>query len=347
MPPGPPTQGPRGRVRPRWGRIALVTVVALALLFGAGSAFAYIYAQNLNDDLARTDPFSAIRGDRPAKPVEGSLNLLLLGSDSRDPDGTVGDGGAARTDTIIVMHIPASHDKAYLVSLPRDLYVHVPQSADGRYGGRQAKINAAYAWGGPTLMVETVEAYTGVRIDHVVLIDFFGFKDVTDALGGVDMNVEQTVKSIHKPYRTFKQGMNHFTGEEALDYVRQRYQFPDGDFARMRHQQEFLKALLDKAVSTGTVTNPAKLNAFLKAVTKAITVDKDFSLVDMALQFRSLRGDDLTFMTSPHAGTDMVNGESVVLSDREKALALYEAIGKDTMAEWVAANPKETPKPAG
>jgi len=336
-PPGPPR-----RIRPRWGRIALVAgalLTVLGLIAGLGGC---LYVRKLNDDLARIDPFSAITGDRPTKTVQGSLNILLLGSDSRDPDQPKGDAGPARTDTIIVMHIPAAHDRAYLVSIPRDLYVYVPKSPDGQFGDRRAKINAAYAWGGVPLMVQTVEGYTGLRMDHVVVIDFFGFKDVTDALGGVDMNVEQDITSIHPPYRQFKKGMNHFNGEEALDYVRQRYQFPDGDFARMRHQQEFLTALLDKAVSTGTVTNPVKLNAFLKAATKAITVDQDFSLVDMALQFRGLRSDDLTFLTAPHSGTDMIDGESVVVSDRERAAAMFDAMAKDTMAEWMAANPKPT-----
>jgi LCP family protein required for cell wall assembly len=341
-PAGPPPQGPTRRgATPRWGRIALVVAVLLvasALLVTGGLA---LYAKSLNDDLARTDPFSEITGGRPVKTVDGSLNLLLLGSDSRDPDKSVGDSGAARTDTIIIMHIPASHDQAYLVSLPRDLYVNVPKTPDGQFGGRRAKINAAFAWGGLPLMVQTVEGFSGVRMDHVVVIDFFGFKDVTDALGGVDLYIEQDIKSIHPPhYRQFTKGTMHLNGEEALDYVRQRYQFKDGDFARVRHQQEFLKALMDKAISTGTVTNPAKLNAFLKAATKAITVDQGFSLVDMAVQFRNLRSDQLTFMTSPYSGTDTINGESVVLSDRAKAVELYEAMAADKMADWVAANPK-------
>src|SRR5690606_911223 len=236
--------GPPRRIRPRWGRIALVAgalLTVLGLIVGVGGC---LYVRKLNDDLARIDPFSAITGDRPTKTVEGSLNILLLGSDSRNPDQPEGDNGAARTDTIIVLHIPSRQDEAYLVSIPRDLYVHVPRSPDGQFGDRQAKINAAYAWGGVPLMVQTVEGYTGLRMDHVVVIDFFGFKDVTDALGGVEMNVEQDITSIHPPHRQFKKGLNQFTGEEALDYVRQRYQFPDGDFARMRHQQEFLKALL-------------------------------------------------------------------------------------------------------
>jgi anionic cell wall polymer biosynthesis LytR-Cps2A-Psr (LCP) family protein len=120
--------------------------------------------------------------------------------------------------------------------------------------------------------------------------------------------------------------------------MRQRKQFARGDFARMQHQQEFLKALMDKAASTGTLTNPAKLNAFLKAVTAAVTVDHDFSLTDMAVQFRSLRSNNLTFLTSPNLGSQTIAGQSVVVSDREKALTLYQAMASDKMTAWMAAN---------
>ena len=199
------------------------------------------------------------------------------------------------------MHIPADHKKAYLVSIPRDLYVPIPENAGASCdSGSRNKINASFAWGGLPLAVRTVECVTDVRIDHVVAIDFGGFKEVTDALGGVDLKVDRTITSIHKPYRKFTKGMHHMNGAEALDWVRQRKQFPEGDFARMRHQQEFLKALLDKAASGGTLTNPMKLNDFLKAVTKAVKVDQEFSLTDMALQFRDLRGDnDLHYQPQP------------------------------------------------
>jgi anionic cell wall polymer biosynthesis LytR-Cps2A-Psr (LCP) family protein len=128
-------------------------------------------------------------------------------------------------------------------------------------------------------------------------------------------------------------------GAQALDWVRQRKQFARGDFARMQHQQEFLKALMDKAASSGTLTNPGKLDDFLDAVTKAVTVDQSFSLKDMMLQFRDLRGDNLTFLTSPNKGSETIAGQSVVVSDREKALALYKAVAADKMSEWMTANP--------
>jgi LCP family protein required for cell wall assembly len=330
----------RARRRPRWGRIALVTVaaiVALALIAGVGL---WLYGNKLNGDLKRTDAFAGVAGARPAPAANGALNILMVGTDSRDPDAPLDQGSEWRADTLIVMHIPSSRDKAYLVSVPRDLYVPIPEAAGAACdSGERGKINAAFAFGGLPLAVRTVECFSDVRIDHVVAIDFAGFKEVTDALGGVDLYVERDIRSIHKPYRTFKKGMNHMDGAKALDWIRQRKQFPDGDFARMRHQQEFLRALMDKAASAGTLANPPKLVNFLSATTEAVTVDEGFSLVGMGMELRKLRGSDLHFLTSPNRGSDTVGGESVVVSDREKALAMYQAMASDKMAEWVAANP--------
>lgn len=337
-----PVYSPR---RPRrWVRIAGVTALVLLLIASVGAFVMYSWLSGVNDDLKRTDPFAAIAG-RPAKTVAGTVNILLLGSDSRDPDAPVDQGGKWRTDTIVLLHIPAGHDKAYLISFPRDLWVHVPPSQDGQNGNTMAKLNAAYSWGGLPLMVQTMEGYTGVRMDHVALIDFAGFRRVTDALGGVDMNVERTITSIHKPYRTFTKGKNHFNGAEALDYIRQRYQFPDGDFARMRNQQLFLKAIMDKAVSAGTLTSPSRLKEFVTSVADAMTVDREFSLLDMAWQFRGLRGSDLVFLTSPHEGTATIDGQSVVVSDKAKALSLFAAVTADTVDTWMV-NEGPSPPPA-
>ncbi len=347
-PPDGPHRGGRsysGRRRPRWGRIALIAGLVLLLVAGVAGFGAFLYYKGLDSDLKRTDAFGKITGDRPATVVAGAQNYHILGSDSRDPDNGA-KPGQWRTDTMIVAHVTADHKKAYLISLPRDLYVYIPKSpTNPEFGDTNSKINAAFAWGGVPLAVQTVEEYTGVHIDHVILIDFGGFQQVTDALGGVDLNIEQDVTSIHKPFRHFKKGVNHLDGAEALDYVRQRKQFPDGDFARMRHQQEFMKALLDKAASTGTLANPLKLNAFLKSVTKAMTVDNDFSLADTAWEFRNIRSGDLTFMVSPNRGSDTINGESVVVSDKTKALALYQAVAKDKMGDWVARNATPSAKP--
>ncbi|AGL21630.1 LCP family protein [Actinoplanes sp. N902-109] len=330
----------KGRRKPHWGRIALVAGAAVLVLGLVAGISLYGYANGLNGDLKRTDAFADITDGRPAKTVDGALNILLVGSDSRDPDASKETTNAWRADTLIIMHIPADHKSAQLISIPRDLWVQIPSANNAECGsGSRNKINAAFAFGGLPRAVRTVECMTDVHLDHVLAIDFGGFKEVTDALGGVDLKVDQSITSIHKPHRRFTKGMMHMDGAQALDWIRQRKQFPRGDFDRMRHQQEFLKALMDKAASSGTLSNPGKLNDFLKSITKAITADQDFSLTDMALQFRSLRGDNLTFLTSPNKGSETIGGQSVVVSDREKALALYQAVTADKVDEWMKANP--------
>jgi LCP family protein required for cell wall assembly len=344
-PVSPPPGGGRpalvGRPRRRrWRKVLLVIALSLLLVAGLGGGGLYFYLRSLDNNIERVDVFSQIEGERPAA-TGGALNILMLGSDSRDPENAAVSAenepdpaayGEFRADTIILMHIPADRQQGYLVSLPRDLWVSIPDNGD-------AKINAATAFGGIPLMVRTVEGYTGVRINNVMLIDFGGFVEVTDALGGVDMNIEQTITSIHGERRTFEEGRQHLNGDEALDYVRQRQQFPDGDFTRIRNQQQFLRALMDKAASSGTLTNPGKLNAFLQTATRTLTVDEEFSLTSVAWDFRHLRSNNLTFLTTPNAGTGNIDGQSVVLSDDEAAGVMYDAIRGDQMAQWVADNP--------
>jgi LCP family protein required for cell wall assembly len=348
-PGGPPPGGPvyqpgkpyRGRRKPRWGRIALLAGIAVVIIGLIATISLYGYASNLDKGLKRTDAFSQITTQRPAKTVSGALNILLVGSDSRDPSASDNAASAWRADTLILMHIPADHKTAQLISIPRDLWVVIPSSNSAACGsGSRAKINASFAFGGLPRAVHTVECLTNVHIDNVMAIDFGGFKDVVDAIGGVDLYVDQTITSIHAPHRVFTKGMMHMNGDQALDWVRQRKQFARGDFARMQHQQQFLKAILEKASSTGTLTNPSELNKFLKAVTAAVTVDQSFSLTDFALQFKNIRSSNLTFITSPNKGSENIAGQSVVVSDREKALALFNAVKSDKMSDWMTANLK-------
>jgi LCP family protein required for cell wall assembly len=337
VPGGVPGRQYRRRRRPRWGRIALVVGLAFTLVVLLCGFGLFMYSRSLDSRVGRTDPFSQITGGRPPVLAKGALNMLLLGSDSRDPDEKAAAG--SRTDTIILMHVQADHQHAYLISIPRDTYLPIPDHGSD-------KINAAFAFGGLPLVIRTVEGFTKVHLDHLALIDFAGFQEVTDALGGVDMYVDQTITSIHPPNRTFTKGNHHFNGAEALDYVRQRYQFADGDITRERHQQLFLKAVMDKAASSGTLTNPGKLNAFLQSITKAMVVDKGLSLPDMAWQFHSLRSSDLTFLTSPFSGFDDIDGQSVVVADKEKAAALYSAVAHDQVASYLT-KASASPSPGG
>lgn len=337
-PPGGRSGARFGRRRPRWRKVLLGISLTLLLVLLLGGGGLWLYARSLDNNMGRIDAFTQASADRPAPGAAGTMNVLILGSDSRDPDAV--DTNTYRADTIMLMHVPSGAKPVYLISIPRDLWVYVPPSPDGG-GDQEAKINSATAFGGVPLMVQTVESYTGVRIDRLMMLDFAGFVEVTDALGGVQMHIEQTITSIHGDHRVFEEGTRQLNGAEALDYIRQRKQFADGDFTRMRNQQQFLKALMDKAASSGTLSNPGKLNAFLQTATRTLTVDRDFSLLGVGWQLRNLRGGNLTFLTSPHAGTGSAGGQSVVFSDDEGAAELYAAVRQDRVAQWVADHPDQ------
>ncbi|SBT52716.1 LCP family protein [Micromonospora auratinigra] len=330
----PEPTGEAGRRRPRWKRIVLITLLVLALVGVGGVAAGAFYLHSVESDIDRVQAFADVPpAERPQVVAKDASNILILGSDSRDPEGTTG----SRTDTIILAHLPKGRSSAQLISIPRDTWVPVPRSKDGNHGGRDAKINAAYAWGGVPLMVQTTEKFTGVRIDNVMIIDFAGFKEIIDALGGVDIAVEKDFTSIHPPFRSFHKGVQRMDGETALDYSRQRKQFADGDFARIRHQQQVIKAILDKAVSGGIVTDPGRLNSFVKAASGSVSVDEGMSLVGMATDLRNLRSRNLTFMTSPTKGTGRVGSESVVFAATDEARSFYDAVRRDDVPRILAA----------
>lgn len=331
-------QQPAPRRRRRWLRIVLIIVVIFAVLAGGGALAATLYARNIDGDITRIEAFDQV--PQQARPVKekaagNAMNFLVLGSDTRDPETT----GGSRSDTIILLHLPADRSSAQLVSIPRDTWLHIPRSADGRHGNTNAKINAAFAWGGAPLMVQTVEDYTGVRIDHVVMIDFAGFQQIVDALGGVDIDVEQSFTprySLTGSLRKFETGLQTMDGATALDYARERYAFKDGDFARIRHQQQVIRAVLSKASSGGVLTSPGRLDSFLRATADAVAVDKTLNLFGMAGDLRDLRSQNLTFYTSPTAGTGTRGDQSVVLADREKAKVFFDAVRRDDAAKIAA-----------
>ncbi|MEV4534303.1 LCP family protein [Asanoa sp. NPDC049518] len=321
---------PPKRKRRKLRLFLLITGLVLVVLAGGGALAGVIYVRSVEKSIDKVDAFTEVPAQhRPDKLVAEAMNILLLGSDSRDPDNTEG----SRSDTIIVLHLPADRATAQLISIPRDTWVHVPASKDGRHGNRDGKINASFAWGGLPLMVQSVEDFTKVRIDHVVLIDFAGFQQIVDALGGIEVDVDQSFTSHHPPYRKFTKGRMHMDGTVALDFARQRKQLVDGDFGRIRHQQAVIRAILDKAASGGLLTNPGGLNSFLRATADAVAVDKTLSIVDLAPQLRHLRSDSLAFLTTPTKGTGTVGSESVVFADATKSKQLYDAVRRDAVRE--------------
>ncbi|MFC6015998.1 LCP family protein [Plantactinospora solaniradicis] len=336
-----PTGAPAPKRRRRTRRIILITLLVLALLGAGGAVAAGLYVRSVEGGIERVEAFDEVPEEsRPVKVAQDAKNILILGSDTRDPANTSG----SRSDTIILAHLPKDRSSAQLVSIPRDTWVNVPKSKNGKHGGRDAKINAGYAWGGLPLMVQTVEKFTGVRVDHVAIVDFAGFKEIVDALGGVQINVEESFTSTHSLLpsgrREFTKGPQLMDGAEALDYARERYAFKDGDFARIRHQQQVIRAILDKAASGGTLANPARLNSFVKASADAVSVDKTMSMLDLAMELRHLRSSNLTFITSPTKGTGNVGGESVVFAKTDEAKKFYDAVRRDAVPEILKAATK-------
>ncbi len=333
-PPAPPA--PPRRRRRRGLRIFLICLAVFVVLIAAGMVTVGLYLHSVESGVARVNAFGDIpQQSRPAKVAADAQNILILGSDSRDPNNTTG----SRSDTIILAHLPKGQGSAQLISIPRDTWVHIPRSKDGNHGNADAKINAAYAWGGIPLVVQTIEQFTNVRIDHVVVVDFAGFKEIIDALGGVDINVDQTFTTLYgfNGKRTFVKGLQHMDGAAALDYTHERHAFADGDFARIRHQQQMIKAVMDKAASGGLLTDPGRLNAFLRATAKAVSVDQTMSIISMAMELRNLRSGNLTFATSPSRGTGMVSGQSVVFANTAKAATLFDAIRRDDVPAILSA----------
>ncbi len=337
-----PDGRPRRRRRLRGRRGVLIIFGTLFGLLGLLAGGAFLTFNHLKAGYDRNiqrfgDPFKAIpQASRPTTDAaaSGAVNILLLGSDSRVSAGDPSQWtiGGQRTDAIMVLHIPANRKGAYIVSIPRDSWVTIP-------GHGPAKINAGFSFGGPTLMVETIESVTGVRIDHVAIVDFDGFKQITDALGGVKITVPKTVTS--KVQGTIKAGTYTMDGATALTYVRQRYNLPGGDFDREKRQQNWMRAMMVKLMSKGTLTNPFTLNDVLSAVTKSLSTDDAFSIDQMqglALSLRSVRSADVKFMTVPIQGTGWSpdHKQSIVVLDKQADAGLWSAVRKDSVSQWIA-----------
>ncbi|WP_320068963.1 LCP family protein [Micromonospora sp. RTGN7] len=271
--------------------------------------------------------------------LDGALNYLLVGSDRRA--GTTA-GADQRSDTILVVHMPADMGRAYLISVPRDLLVAIPPGPNGWDGGTD-KINAAYEHGGGgesgvQLLSATLTRLTGLRFDGAALIDFAGLRQVIDLLGGVRMCVDTEVRSIHTQ-TLFTPGCQQMGGARSLDYVRQRYDLPGGDYDRQRHQQQLLRAMLDRAGATNLRRDPVKLDRLIRAVGASLTVDTNgVPLEDLALTLRDLPPDALTGVQLP-SHPEVIDEVSYVVLD-DGANSLFDAVRGTRMPDWAQANPR-------
>lgn len=287
-------------------------------------------------------------GDGTTPPDSGRpLNVLLLGADNGNSPLTVekdlANGnwtpGAHRSDTMIVAHVSANRQSIQMVSIPRDSWVRV-DGFPGDIGG-YAKINAAFSWGGPPLAVKTVQQLTGLHIDHVAIIDWTGFKDLSTALGGVRVYIPHTVYDSSQ-HVTWHHGWQTLEGDRALQYVRMRHGLPNGDFDRIKRQQNFMRAVMDKLLSSGTTRNPIRLTKVLGAVTSNLMVDNTWSnseIRSLAWQLRNLHSSEVKFTTAPLGSYDVVGGQDIVRLDPQKSRQLFTDLGHGQLQRYLAKYP--------
>ncbi|MFJ8855774.1 LCP family protein [Streptomyces sp. NPDC102437] len=291
----------------RWTALGASFVVLVA----AGVGW-WLYRKldgNIRTDTSVAAELKAYERERPASVVRDAENILLIGSDSRAGDNRKygrDDGGSQRSDTTILLHLSADRKSATAMSLPRDLMVWIPvcHRADGTATKKQfAQFNWAFEFGGTACTIRTVEKMTGVRIDHHMVVDFNGFKDMVDAVDGVEVCLK---KPVDDPDAHLKlpAGRQTLHGEQALGYVRARKSIGNGsDTERMDRQQQFLGALVNKVQSDGVLLNPTRLYPVLDAATKALTTDPGLdSLKDLYELVRGMRDvptDKVQFLTVP------------------------------------------------
>lgn len=262
---------------------------------------------------------------------EGDIDLNDL--DMSHPTGV-------RSDVIMVVHITEDGQNAQVVSIPRDSYVPVE-------GYGQTKINAAFSYGGPTLLTDTVQKLTGLPIDHVAVVDFDGFRGVTEAIGGVMVYVPEEVVDTRTGQVAWPQGWQKVEGEMALNYVRTRYGLPRGDFDRVQRHQNMIRAIMHRTHEMSVLANPLAVSKLVGEVAGNLAVDSEFStgeMIDLAIQALQWNMTDVSYATVPLSGTGtaMIDGASVVTLDREFTKELFDAIANDQFAEFIAENQIET-----
>lgn len=324
---------------------AIRAITSISIGIVALSAIGWLGLGRVSGAINRIDAFANVE-NRPDKPTS-AMNFLLVGSDNRagltraqikelKVGGTeVADG--ARSDTMLLVHISKKRDNAVIISLPRDSVVTIPEhiSTDGTktIPARLNKLNAAFSFGGAPLLISTLEGATGLRIDHYIEINFLGFKNIIDALGGIDVCVKRDINDP-KSYLTLKAGLQTLDGLQALRYVRTRYFDGRGDIGRMERQQEFMSAVLRKASSTGTLLNPIKLVNFFNAAIKTVTTDEELDkndLLTLGKQLKNLSANNVRTLTVPLSNANArVDGlGSVVLWDEVLAPDLFDRLKND------------------
>ncbi|MBV2356125.1 LCP family protein [Streptomyces sp. J2-1] len=284
---------------------------AVLVLAGAGAGW-FVYAKlsaNITPDEAAADELARYERERPTALAKGAQNILLIGSDTRSGagNGAYGqDRGTGRSDTTILLHLAADRRSATAVSLPRDLMVRVPDCrtpGGGRVTPRLTMFNQAFQLGGSGCTIRTVEQLTGIRVDHHMVLDFSGFKEMVDAVDGVEVCLKEPIDDKAAKLR-LPAGRVTLNGEQALGYVRARKSLGNGsDTERMARQQRFLGALVDKVWDDDVLLNPVKLYPVLDAATSSLTTDPELAslrgLYQLVRGLRDIPTGSVRFLTVP------------------------------------------------
>jgi polyisoprenyl-teichoic acid--peptidoglycan teichoic acid transferase len=352
-----------------WARLSALLGCVFMVASGGAIVSSKVLLARYEGAVHNQDLFGDSAG-RPAD-IRGPLNILLVGIDPRDAT------AAPLSDSIIVMHVPAGLDRAYLFSIPRDLVVDIPAFDRNGFRGAKAKINAAMSYGsdagngkhdvaqGFDLLARTVGQLTGIpSFDAGAIVNFGGFKAIVDAMGGVTMTIDQHVKSEHLqpdgrprprfarcadnscahpyygPQATYDPGTYHLQGWQALDYVRQRYGLPNSDYDRQRHQQQFIKAMAEQAMSRDVVTDPATLDAVLKAAGSALIFDgKGHSVIDWGFALKNIRSENMTLIKLP--GQSLFDGSAYLGEGlKPSATDFFAAVGRDDIGNFLFDHPE-------
>jgi LCP family protein required for cell wall assembly len=333
-PPRRPEPRPAPRARRNSFRGAKIALTVVSLLVMGLTGYAWAAMQGLVNGLNYANVISGDAGGD--KPADGARDILLVGLDSRtDAQGNplsrevldqlrAGEAdGELNTDSLIFVHIPNDGSKAVAISLPRDTYVDIP----GGYG--KHKINSAYAramlsarkdlqaqgvtdakqldvqanQAGAKELIQTVEKLTGSTIDNYAAVNLLGFSEITKAIGGVDVCLNDNVKDQYSG-ANFSKGQHTISGVEALEFVRQRHGLPNGDLDRVVRQQVFMAGMARKVLSAGTLTSPSKLNDLIDAIKKSVVLNQNWDIFGFAQQMKGLTGGQLEFRTIPVKNID-------------------------------------------
>ncbi|HMM95202.1 LCP family protein [Phycicoccus sp.] len=290
----------RGSRRRRILVVLTVFVVVAAIVGGAAW-------WRLEGNISRLDISGALSSDRPTPVDTKPLNLLLIGSDTRVGQGTTDakSVSGARSDTTLIAHLSGDRKHVTVVSIPRDSMVPMPPNCDAKVPKQNwpvQQFNAAYSLGGPACLINTIEADTGIFINHFAVVDFSGFKGMVDALGGVPVCTPVAINDP-KAHLKLSAGRHVLNGTQALGYVRVRYTEGDGsDLGRIKRQQAFLSSIVQEATRTSLLLRPDKLYGFLDAATQSLTTDEDLGLgtmKDIATSVKDIGVKNVAFVTVP------------------------------------------------